>query len=122
MGVETLVEGRDLLVQNDNVVYTRAPPPRPEAHRRHAYRRIDDDLRRSSDDFHREDSSLGVQGLFNAYRAGNVMIANALGHRRRHRQGGLCLYVAAVDPLVTCREEPILDNVETYLCREEKAA
>ena len=73
MGVE-LVEGRDLLV-NDNVVYTRTTS---------GLKRIDVIYRRIDDDFidpliFREDSSLGVPGLFNAYRAGNVMIANALG-------------------------------------------
>jgi len=73
MGVE-LVEGRDLLV-NDNVVYTRTTS---------GLKRIDVIYRRIDDDFidpliFRSDSSLGVPGLFNAYRAGNVMIANALG-------------------------------------------
>ena len=73
MGVE-LVEGRDLLV-NDNVVYTRTTS---------GLKRIDVIYRRIDDDFvdpliFREDSALGVPGLFNAYRAGNVMIANALG-------------------------------------------
>jgi uncharacterized circularly permuted ATP-grasp superfamily protein len=61
-------------VVNDNVVY--AHHLGPEAHRR--------DLSPVDDDFidpltFREDSSLGVPGLFNAYRAGNVVIANALG-------------------------------------------
>ena len=67
-------EGRDLLV-NDNVVYTRTTS---------GLKRIDVIYRRIDDDFidpliFREDSALGVPGLFNAYRAGNVMIANALG-------------------------------------------
>ena len=69
MGVE-LVEGRDLLV-NDNVVYARTTS---------GLKRIDVIYRRIDDDFvdpliFREDSSLGVPGLFNAYRAGNVVVA-----------------------------------------------
>ena len=96
MGVE-LVEGRDLLV-NDNVVYTRTTS---------GLKRIDVIYRRIDDDFvdpliFREDSSLGVPGLFNAYRAGNVDDRQCAGHRRRRRQGGLCL-CAAPDPLLPVR-------------------
>ena len=96
MGVE-LVEGRDLLV-NDNVVYTRTTS---------GLKRIDVIYRRIDDDFidpliFREDSSLGVPGLFNAYRAGNVDDRQCAGHRRRRRQGGLCL-CAAPDPLLSVR-------------------
>ncbi len=113
MGVE-LVEGRDLLV-NDNVVYTRTTS---------GLKRIDVIYRRIDDDFvdpliFREDSSLGVSGLFNAYRAGNVVIANALGTGVADDKA---IY-AYVPRLIRyyLSEEPILDNVETYLCREEKS-
>ena len=97
MGVE-LVEGRDLLV-NDNVVYTRTTS---------GLKRIDVIYRRIDDDFidpliFREDSALGVPGLFNAYRAGNVDHRQCAGHRRRRRQGGLCL-CAAPDPLLSRRK------------------
>ena len=73
MGVE-LVEGRDLVV-HENVVYMRTTS---------GLRRIDVIYRRLDDAFidplmFRRDSILGVPGLFNAYRAGNVVIANALG-------------------------------------------
>ena len=73
MGVE-LVEGRDLVV-HDNVVYMRTTS---------GLKRVDVIYRRVDDDFidpliFRDDSALGVPGLFNAYRAGNVVIANALG-------------------------------------------
>src|SRR6266851_4740296 len=73
MGIE-LVEGRDLLVHN-NVVYMRTTA---------GLRRVDVIYRRVDDDFldplcFRRDSSLGVPGLFNAYRAGNVTLANAIG-------------------------------------------
>ncbi len=113
MGVE-LVEGRDLLV-NDNVVYTRTTS---------GLKRIDVIYRRIDDDFvdsliFREDSSLGVPGLFNVYRAGNVVIANALGTGVADDKA---IY-AYVPRLIRyyLSEDPILDNVETYLCREEKS-
>src|SRR5476649_2165000 len=113
MGVE-LVEGRDLLI-NDNVVYTRTTS---------GLKRIDVIYRRIDDDFidpliFREDSALGVQGLFNAYRAGNVMIANALGTGVADDKA----VYAYVPRLIRyyLAEEPILDNVETFLCREDKS-
>ena len=73
MGIE-LVEGRDL-VTHDNFVYMRTTA---------GLRRVDVIYRRIDDDFvdplvFRPDSSLGVPGLFNAYRAGNVSLTNALG-------------------------------------------
>jgi uncharacterized circularly permuted ATP-grasp superfamily protein len=110
MGVE-LVEGRDLLV-NDNVVYTRTTS---------GLKRIDVIYRRIDDDFvdplaFREDSSLGVPGIFNAYRAGNVIIANALGTGIADDKA----VYAYVPRLIRyyLSEDPILDNVETFLCRE----
>lgn len=73
MGIE-LVEGRDLVV-HDNVVYMRTTA---------GLKRVDVIYRRVDDDFidplsFRADSMLGVAGLFNAYRAGNVTLANAFG-------------------------------------------
>jgi len=113
MGVE-LVEGRDLLV-NDNVVHARTTS---------GLKRIDVIYRRVDDDFvdplnFREDSSLGVPGLFNAYRAGKVVLANALGTGVADDKA----VYAYVPRLIRyyLSEEPILDNVQTYLCREEKS-
>ena len=113
MGVE-LVEGRDLVV-NDNVVYTRTTS---------GLKRIDVIYRRVDDDFidpliFREDSALGVPGLFNAYRAGNVVIANALGTGVADDKA----VYAYVPRLIRyyLSEEPIIDNVETFLCREPKS-
>jgi len=110
MGVE-LVEGRDLLV-NDNVVYTRTTS---------GLKRIDVIYRRIDDDFidpliFRDDSALGVPGLFNAYRAGNVTLANALGTGVADDKA---IY-AYVPRLIRyyLSEEPILGSVETFLCRE----
>jgi uncharacterized circularly permuted ATP-grasp superfamily protein len=73
MGV-FLVEGRDLIVE-DSHVYMRTTGGR---------RRVDVIYRRVDEDFidplaFRHDSLLGVPGLINVYRAGNVAIANAPG-------------------------------------------
>ena len=113
MGVE-LVEGRDLLV-NDNVVYMRTTS---------GLKRIDVIYRRIDDDFiepliFREDSALGVPGLFNAYRAGTVTLANALGTGVADDKA----VYAYVPRLIRyyLGEDAILPNVETYLCREAKS-
>src|SRR5207244_979009 len=73
MGVE-LVEGADLLV-DDNVVYMRTTegPRRVDV----IYRRIDDDF--VDPLAFRPESVVGTAGLLNAYRAGNVTLANAVG-------------------------------------------
>ncbi|MEI9929545.1 MAG: circularly permuted type 2 ATP-grasp protein [Rhizomicrobium sp.] len=110
MGVE-LVEGRDLLV-NDNVVYARTTS---------GLKRIDVIYRRIDDDFidsliFREDSALGVPGLFNAYRAGNVILANALGTGVADDKAVYAYVPRLIKYYLS--EEPILDNVETFLCRE----
>jgi uncharacterized circularly permuted ATP-grasp superfamily protein len=106
MGIE-LVEGRDLVV-HDNVVYMRTTG---------GLRRVDVIYRRVDDDFidplaFRSDSILGVAGLFNAYRAGNVTLANALGTGVADDKA---LY-AYVPKLIKyfLGEDPILDNVETF--------
>src|SRR5271155_2567140 len=110
MGIE-LVEGRDL-VTHDNVCYMRTTS---------GLRRVDVIYRRVDDDFidplsFRADSILGVAGLFNAYRAGNVTLANALGTGIADDKA---LY-AYVPKLIKyfLGEDPILDNVETLLLTE----
>ena len=112
MGVE-LVEGRDLVV-NDNNVYARTTS---------GLKRVDVIYRRIDDDFidplaFRSDSTLGLPGVFNAYRAGHVSIANAPGTGVADDKA----VYAYVPRLIRyyLAEEPILDNVETYLCREKK--
>src|SRR5262249_54392737 len=107
MGIE-LVEGRDLLV-HDNVVYMRTTA---------GLRRVDVIYRRVDDDFidplcFRPDSSLGVPGLFNAYRAGNVTPANAIGTGVADDKA-LYAYVPAIIRYYL-GEDPVLANVETYL-------
>ena len=73
MGIE-LVEGRDLVV-DQNRVFMRTT---------RGLQRVDVIYRRIDDDFldpltFRPDSTLGVPGLVNAYRAGNVALANSIG-------------------------------------------
>src|SRR5258708_20208567 len=107
MGIE-LVEGRDL-VTHDNVVYMRTT---------NGLRRVDVIYRRVDDDFidplaFRGDSILGVAGLFNAYRAGNVTLANAFGTGVADDKA---LYAYVPDIIkYYMNEEPVLKNVETNL-------
>jgi uncharacterized circularly permuted ATP-grasp superfamily protein len=107
MGIP-LVEGRDLLV-HDNQVYMRTTS---------GLRRIDVIYRRVDDDFldplaFRRDSYLGVAGLLNAYRAGNVSLANAIGTGVADDKA-LYAYIPAIVRFYLT-EEPILQNVETFL-------
>ena len=107
MGVE-LVEGRDLVI-HDNIVYMRTTA---------GLKRVDVIYRRVDDDFidplaFRADSILGVAGLFNAYRAGNVTLANAFGTGLADDKA-LYAYVPAIIRYYL-REDPILPNVETFL-------
>ncbi|BAM02765.1 circularly permuted type 2 ATP-grasp protein [Phycisphaera mikurensis] len=104
-----LVEGRDLLV-HDEVVYARTTG---------GLRRVDVIYRRIDDDFldpvaFRRDSVLGVPGLFNAYRAGNVGIGNAIGNGIADDKA---LYAYVPDLIrYYLGEEPKLRNIETFLC------
>src|SRR5205085_12628304 len=86
------------------------------------YRRVDVIYRRLYDDFldplaFRSDSTLGVAGLLNAYRAGNVALANAIGTGIADDKA-LYAYVPAIIAYYLS-EEPILPNVETFLLGEE---
>ncbi|GAC1333928.1 MAG: circularly permuted type 2 ATP-grasp protein [Chloroflexota bacterium] len=110
MGIE-LVEGRDLLV-HDARVYIRTTA---------GLRQVDVIYRRVDDDFldplvFRSDSVLGVAGLFTAYRAGNVALANAIGTGVADDKA-LYAYVPAIIRYYL-NEEPLLPNVETYLLRD----
>ena len=77
-------------------------------------RRVDVIYRRVDDDFidplaFRRDSRLGVPGLFNAYRAGNVSIMNAIGTGVADDKA-MYAYVPAIIRFYLS-EEPILPNV-----------
>jgi len=107
MGI-ALVEGRDLLV-HDNIVYMRTTS---------GLKRVDVIYRRVDDDFldplaFRTDSFLGVAGLLNAYRAGNVSLANAIGTGLADDKA-LYAYIPDIIKFYL-GEDAILPNVETYL-------
>src|SRR6202022_2926346 len=76
------------------------------------YRRVDDDF--LDPNAFRPDSLLGVPGLFRAYRAGNVTLANAVGTGVADDKA---IYPFVEDMIRFYRtEEPILKNVPTYIC------
>jgi uncharacterized circularly permuted ATP-grasp superfamily protein len=112
MGVD-LVEGRDL-VTHDNIVYMRTTDGLKRVDV--IYRRVDDDF--SDPLIFRSDSALGCAGLFNAYRAGNVTVANAFGSGLADDKA----VYAYVPHMIRyyLNEDPILPNVETFLLSEEK--
>jgi len=107
MGVE-LVEGQDLVVQNDTVyMRTTRGPQRVHV----IYRRVDDDFLDPL--AFRPDSMLGVPGLFAAYRAGRVTLANAIGTGVADDKS-IYPYVPEMVRFYLS-EEPILANVPTFL-------
>jgi uncharacterized circularly permuted ATP-grasp superfamily protein len=112
MGIE-LVEGRDLFV-HDNVVYMRTTggPRRVDV----IYRRVDDDFLDPL--AFRADSHLGVAGIFNAFRAGNVSVTNAVGTGVADDKA-LYAYVPAIIRFFMA-EEPILSNVDTWLLHRDQ--
>lgn len=111
MGIE-LVEGRDLVVHDNNVwMRTTAGLKQVDV----IYRRIDDDF--IDPLAFRKDTILGVPGLFNAYRAGNVTMCNALGTGVADDKA-LYAYVPKIIKYYL-GEDPILDNVDTYILTDD---
>jgi uncharacterized circularly permuted ATP-grasp superfamily protein len=110
MGCE-LVHGEDLVVRDDRV-YLRTTLGLARVHV--IYRRIDDAF--LDPEAFRKDSLLGVPGLLRAYAAGNVTLANAVGNGVADDK--------AIYPFVPAMirfylgEQPILEQVETFLCAE----
>ena len=110
MGIE-LVEGRDLFVDNDTVfMRTTRGPQRVDV----IYRRLDDDFLDPL--AFRKDSMLGVPGLLSAYRAGRVTLANAIGTGVADDKS-IYPYVPEMIRFYL-GEEPILNNVPTYMLRK----
>ncbi|TWU46994.1 hypothetical protein Poly59_59680 [Rubripirellula reticaptiva] len=110
MGVE-LVEGSDLVIQ-DGFVKMRTTK---------GFQRVDVIYRRIDDDFidpkvFREDSCLGVPGLMDVYRRGNVALANAPGTGIADDKA-VYAYVPQIIKYYL-NQDMILPNVETYLCSE----
>lgn len=113
MGVE-LVEGRDLVCRG-NRVYMRTTE---------GEQRVDVIYKRLDDEFldplqFRADSMLGVAGLVNAARTGNVTIANAVGNGVADDK----LVYTYVPEIIRyyLGEEPIIPNVDTYRLEEPEA-
>ncbi len=112
MGIE-LVEGRDLLVDG-GFVYMKTI---------HGLKRVDVIYRRVDDEFldslsFRPDSVLGIPGLMGAYRAGNVALANAVGNGVADDKA-IYAYVPTFIRYYL-GEEPVLKNVDTYLCSKSE--
>ena len=108
MGIE-LVEGTDLVVDQDQVFMRTTHGLRPV----HViYRRLDDEW--LDPIFGRQESLVGVAGLVNAYRAGNVVIANGLGNGVADDKAVYALIPKIIRYYLD--EDPILPNVQTYLC------
>ncbi len=110
MGVE-LVEASDLVVRDD-VLYMRTTRGLERAHA--VYRRLDDDFVDPLE--FRPDSLLGVPGLVRAYRTGSVAIANAFGTGVADDKAIYCFVPEMIRFYLG--EEPILENVRTYLLSE----
>ncbi len=106
MGVE-LVEGRDLLCRS-NHVFMRTTNGECAVHV--IYRRVEDDWLDPLQ--FRPDSVIGVAGLVNCARAGNVAISNGLGNGVADDK----LVYTYVPSFIRfyLGEEPLLDNVETF--------
>jgi uncharacterized circularly permuted ATP-grasp superfamily protein len=108
-----LVEGPDLVVQDDDCVYMKTIS---------GLRRVDVIYRRIDDDFldpeaFRSDSVLGVPGLMRAWRAGNVGIANAPGAGVADDK----VVYAFVPQIIKyyLDQDPIIPNVPSWLCMYE---
>ena len=114
MGVE-LVEGPDLYVMDD-IVYMRTTqgPKRVDV----IYRRVDDEFLDPLT--FKPDSVLGVAGLMNAYRAGNLNLTNAVGAGIADDKA-IYTYVPKMIEFYL-GEQPILKNVPTWRCSEKDDA
>ncbi len=110
MGVP-LVEGRDLVILNDHVFMKTTAGLAPV----HAiYRRIDDNF--LDPKAFLPTSMLGVPGLFEAYKKGNVALANAVGTGAADDKAVYAYLPRIIKYYLD--EDAILPNVETHICRE----
>ncbi len=106
MGI-TLVEGRDLVVDNHKV-FMKTTQGLEQVHV--IYKRVDDEF--IDPLMFRGDSILGVPGLMSAYRKGTVSIVNAIGNGVADDKA---VYAYVPDMIkYYLNEEPILPNVPTY--------
>ena len=111
MGI-ALVEGKDLFVENDNVyMKTVKGPLKVDC----IYRRLDDNFLDPKAFF--KGSLIGVPGLFKCWRKGNVGILNAVGTGIADDK----VVYSYVNKMIVyyLGEQPVLNQVETYLCHDE---
>ncbi|GAB5562057.1 MAG: circularly permuted type 2 ATP-grasp protein [Synoicihabitans sp.] len=112
MGIQ-IVEGNDLVIRDDKVYMKRTGG----LMRVHViYRRLDDDFLDPT--VFRKDSLLGVPGLFEAYRKGNVALTNPVGTGIADDKA-VYYYVPQMIKFYL-GEESLLQNVQTYLTSNEK--
>ncbi len=110
MGIH-IVEGRDLVVQNHKVfMRTISGLQQVDV----LYRRIDDDFLDPT--VFRPDSVLGVPGLVEAYRRGNVGLANCIGTGVADDKVIYAFVPAIIRYYLD--QDPILNNVETWIPAE----
>lgn len=112
MGVE-LVTGQDLIVQNKKV-YMQSTKGLQIVDV--IYRRIDDTFLDPMS--FNPKSMLGIPGIFEAYKAGNVALANAPGTGVADDKAVYAYIPKIIKYYLDA--EPIIDNVPTYLCDNEK--
>ncbi len=112
MGCE-LVQGSDLFVKDDYVYMKTTKGPQLVSV---VYRRIDDEF--LDPEFFNPDSMLGVPGIVAAYKAGNVVLANAIGNGISDDKA-IYPYVPEMIRFYL-DEEPIIAQVHTYFCSEKK--
>ncbi|MBD0416443.1 circularly permuted type 2 ATP-grasp protein [Oryzicola mucosus] len=110
MGVQ-LVEGQDLRVVDGHVAMRTTE----------GYKQIDVLYRRVDDDYldpltFRADSALGVPGIMDVYRAGNITIANAPGTGIADDKA-IYSYMPEIIEFYTGRK-PILGNIPTWRCSD----
>ena len=111
MGIQ-LIEGRDMVVRNDEVLVRTT----------RGFERVDVLYRRIDDTFidplnFNPDSLLGVPGIFDVYKKGNVVLANAPGTGVADDK----VIHAFVPEMIKyhTNEDPILPNVPTFVCWKE---
>ena len=106
MGVE-LVEGSDLVIDNHHVYMKTAGGLKKVDI---IYRRIDDDYLDPLN--FKSESVLGLAGIMDSYRKGNVVIVNAPGTGIADDKA---IYIYVPDMIrYYLNEEPILENIKTY--------
>ncbi|MGF1571444.1 MAG: circularly permuted type 2 ATP-grasp protein [Sumerlaeia bacterium] len=112
MGIQ-LIEGRDLVVDEG---YVKLKTTRGLKKVDVIYRRVDDDFLDPT--VFRKDSVLGVPGLWEVYRRGRVALANAIGNGIADDK----VVYSYVPKMIKyyLNEEPIIPNVETFVCHDEK--